>query len=328
MKKDISIIIATYNRAPLLNRTLQSLSKQVAPSGVSIELLVVDNNSIDSTKAVVESWIPKIPFETRYYFENRQGKSNALNHAIDKITGEFVLFTDDDVIVDKEWVYSMYQASKKYQSASGFGGKIVPVWPEKIPGWLLIKGQRRLKVITPESDMGESDRAYGIKEAPSGCNSAFRSSVFKKGFRFRSDLGYVGTFIMPGEDTQFAHNLIRNNHLLMYVSSALVFHPALPERLTKKYARSRYFNIGRASVRAFGDSKYADLPKIFGIYRYLIQDSVAVFLRSLGYICLGRWGESFYYEMKLFSNAGMVYELLKQKNESNGKKEMGYANRN
>jgi len=52
---DCSVIIATYNRARLLRQTLASLGTQVLPAGLDWEIVVVDNNSKDDTREVVDS---------------------------------------------------------------------------------------------------------------------------------------------------------------------------------------------------------------------------------------------------------------------------------
>src|SRR6185436_6218019 len=52
---DSSVIIATYNRARLLRQTLASLGTQVLPAGLDWEIVVVDNNSKDDTREVVDS---------------------------------------------------------------------------------------------------------------------------------------------------------------------------------------------------------------------------------------------------------------------------------
>lgn len=322
----ISILIATFNRAELLDRALQSLTNQILPKGIDVELLVIDNNSSDGTRSVIEKWIPRFSFPARYLFEKNQGRSFALNRGIDEAKGDLIYFLDDDVIVDAQWITKMAKAFERYPDAMGFGGRVVPIWPDQVPKWLLISGQRRLKVITPETDMGEKDRLFLESEAPVGCNSAYRRQVFfEDKIRFRTDLGYIGDKVIPGEDTEIAYEVMSKGHSIIYVHDAIVHHPAIIERMTKKYARDRYFALGQAMVRAFGQTKYAELPKIFGVYRYLIKETLEYFSKWSGFLCIGKWGDSFYYEVKCLTNIGMMCELWSRKSER--LLEVSYANR-
>src|SRR3954467_13923597 len=90
-----SIVIATYNRAALLRDTLESLS-HLNPSA-AWEVIVVDNNSPDDTRAIVEAAAPSFPVPLRYAFEKEQGRSAALNCGFRMAEGEIIVTTDDDV---------------------------------------------------------------------------------------------------------------------------------------------------------------------------------------------------------------------------------------
>ncbi len=87
----ISVVIATRNRAALLDGALASLRTQLgAPE---IEPIVVDNGSSDATRAVAEQ------HAARYLFEARPNRALARNAGIAAATGEVVLFVDDDVVL-------------------------------------------------------------------------------------------------------------------------------------------------------------------------------------------------------------------------------------
>src|SRR6476619_2209444 len=86
-----SVIIATYNRADELPRTLESLKNlEVAESW---EVIVVDNNSSDNTREVVESAVSSFPVPLRYLMEREQGRSAALNAGIQAAQGEILAIT-------------------------------------------------------------------------------------------------------------------------------------------------------------------------------------------------------------------------------------------
>src|SRR4030043_1747507 len=107
MARDITVIIGTYNRAQELARTLEGMAK-AEKRGLSVEFVVVDNGSTDSTKSVVDLFHGRIPIN--YIFEPRSGKNRALNTALENCTlGEIVVFTDDDVDVSPDWLVLISQ---------------------------------------------------------------------------------------------------------------------------------------------------------------------------------------------------------------------------
>ena len=100
----ITAILCTYNRCNSLVRALDSLAASVLPQSVEWEVLVVDNNSNDRTREVVEEYCRRNADHFRYEFEPQQGKSFALNTGIRKAHGDIIAFVDDDVIVEKAWL--------------------------------------------------------------------------------------------------------------------------------------------------------------------------------------------------------------------------------
>src|SRR5829696_8927692 len=97
-----SVIIATYNRAEELVKTLDSL-KNLESTG-AWEVIIVDNNSSDNTREVVLGRVESFPIPLRYVMEKEQGRSAALNAGIRAAQGEILAITDDDVRVDPHWL--------------------------------------------------------------------------------------------------------------------------------------------------------------------------------------------------------------------------------
>ena len=98
------------------------------------EVIVVDNNSTDDTKTTACRLMDHLPI--RYMFETNQGLSHARNRAIKECRGDFLIFTDDDIIIDTNWLYKYNQAARIYSEAEYFGGKIIPLWNGARPKWL------------------------------------------------------------------------------------------------------------------------------------------------------------------------------------------------
>ena len=137
---NVTVILCTYNRCESLAQALGSIASSVLPDSVEWEVLVVDNNSRDRTREVVEEFRCRYPGRFRYLFEPQQGKSHALNAGIRGVGGQIVVFTDDDVTVDRLWLQNLTAPLLMGQWA-GAAGRI-RLEPEfRPPHWMAITGQ-------------------------------------------------------------------------------------------------------------------------------------------------------------------------------------------
>ena len=95
----LTVAIPTYNRADFLRQTLAGIALQVFPPG-QFEVLVIDNNSTDHTRAVVAEFAAAHP-APRHVLETKQGLDHARNRAIAEARGEIIVFADDDILVGR-----------------------------------------------------------------------------------------------------------------------------------------------------------------------------------------------------------------------------------
>src|SRR6478752_2238901 len=98
----ITIAICTWNRSKSLRATLLSLRQLLIPPGIDWELVIVNNNCTDDTNEVIEQFADGLPILLLH--ERRQGLSNSRNCAVQGAKGDYILWTDDDVIVDPNWL--------------------------------------------------------------------------------------------------------------------------------------------------------------------------------------------------------------------------------
>src|SRR5262245_40660698 len=130
-----TVLIATYNRARILGDAIEAVLTQRTSRDFQWELLIVDNNSRDDTRAVVERYADVSLVPVRYLFESRQGKSHALNAGLGHARGAIVAFTDDDVIVPPDWLSTATSVLDRW-GADGCGGRVLPKWETAPPSWL------------------------------------------------------------------------------------------------------------------------------------------------------------------------------------------------
>lgn len=248
----ITVILCTYNRCHALAGALESVAGSIVPSSVEWEILVVDNNSNDQTRAVVEQSASRYAGRFRYLFEGKPGKSNALNAGVTAARGEVLAFMDDDVTVDSVWLDALTAPLRGASEWSGSGGPVILHWSGPPPSWLDI---RRPYSMGPLAGFDLGQQTTELDEPPFGTNMAFRKSMFEKYGLFRTDLGPSPRTDIPrpNEDTEFGRRLFAGGERLRYVSAAVVHHGVPEERLRKEYFLNWWYDKGRAEIREMGN---------------------------------------------------------------------------
>jgi len=107
----VSCIIPTHNRSTKLVKAIESVLSQTY---TELEILVVDDQSIDNTKAVVEEMIQNDK-RISYFRNPNKGANNARNFGIQQAKGNYIGFLDDDDV----WMKSKLEKQFKVMSALG-----------------------------------------------------------------------------------------------------------------------------------------------------------------------------------------------------------------
>ncbi|MGE5430670.1 MAG: glycosyltransferase [Syntrophomonadaceae bacterium] len=106
----VSVIVAARNEEDNIGRCLESLNNLQYPEG-KLEILIVDDNSTDSTRPIIENFISDKPkFKcicTTHKVDHLKGKTNALANALEIAAGEVIMTTDADCQVPPGWVRSI-----------------------------------------------------------------------------------------------------------------------------------------------------------------------------------------------------------------------------
>jgi glycosyltransferase involved in cell wall biosynthesis len=306
---DVSVILCTYNRSRSLINALESIAACSMPESVQWEVLVIDNNSTDNTRAVTEKFRSRYAGRFRYIFEQRQGLSQARNTGIREARGKIIAFVDDDVTVGPRWLEEITSVFHDGEW-SGAGGRILPERGFIPPYWLALDGRYSLLgALCAHYDRGD---ASGEMKTPAyGANMAFRAEMFEKYGGFRTDLGRSSNDLMSNEDTEFGRRLIDGGERLRYVASSVVYHAIHEGRVHKGFFLSWWYDFGRARIIELGVR-----PKIWGVSRHYISLPNNI-LRVLPSKAL-RWLFSFNPQQRFFnkcmtwSTVGRIVEIWRQ----------------
>ncbi len=305
----VTAVLCTYNRCNSLVRAMDSLARSVLPQSVEWEVLVVDNNSSDHTRQVVEEFCRRNADHFRYEFEPQQGKSFALNTGIRKAHGDIIAFVDDDVTVESAWLEAL-TAPLESGEWGGSGGRILPDRLFSPPPWLAFDGPLGMgAMIAAHFDLG--NESCELNEAPYGTNMAFRKEMFTKYGLFRTDLGPRPGTEIRNEDTEFGRRLLAAGERLFYVPSAVVYHEVPERRTTQKYLLKRSFDNGRAEIL-----ERKAKPKIWGIHRryFRVVNYILRFLpsRILQWLRAREPKERFRFKCMVWHATGELVEMWHQ----------------
>ena len=268
---DISVIITTYNRCDMLATAIERLLEQESQR-VKYELIIVDNNSTDQTRQVVESFIRQGHTNLRYVFEPRQGVSHGRNAGIANSNAEIIAFTDDDVYVQKNWIAGIKRTLDEHPEVDFAGGRTLPHWPSEPPTWLTREHWWPLALLDP------GDKSFYVNTDNPLClptaNISFRREVFRL-------VGLFSPEFSGREDHELLVRLWRAGRQGIYDPELIVTAEVQPERLSKNYHRKWNITTGKfnslmrlnESIDAGGRfvGELPDLVTLFGVPGYVYR---------------------------------------------------------
>jgi glycosyltransferase involved in cell wall biosynthesis len=279
---DISVIISTYNRCDMLPAAIESVLAQDA-SGINYEVIIVDNNSTDKTREVVESFITRGHANVRYVFEGQQGLSHARNAGIATARAPLVAFTDDDVRAASNWIVSIKRAFDEHPEVDFVGGKVLPQWLGEPPAWLTHKHWSPLAIVDygDEPFYVDTQKQYCLV----GANLAFRREVFEHVGLFEPDLQRVKDGVGSMEDYEFLLRVWATGRRGLYVPDIVMSAEVQTERMTKAYHRrwhmghGHFYALMRNEEIETSDARLFDVPA--HLYRSALKNTFGWLTQSL-----------------------------------------------
>ncbi|MFC0181201.1 glycosyltransferase family 2 protein [Pseudarcicella hirudinis] len=186
MKNRVSVIIATYNRAPLLKETINSLLTYFRQDFIDSksEIIIIDNNSNDGTLNAVQEYLKESDI-VKYYLETNQGLSHARNRGIKESSGDILVFLDDDIDIDKSY-FELCDEAFASADVNIIGGKVLP-YNVAVPEWL----PKEYYYLASIFDLGEQRMEVNTLM---GANYAMRKSVADKVGWYDPNLGRKGIY--------------------------------------------------------------------------------------------------------------------------------------
>jgi len=272
----VTVAICTLNRADSLRRTLESLMMMRVPSDLNWEVIVVNNGCTDHTNEVTGEFASRLPLHVAV--EPERGVARARNRAVDLAEGDYIIWTDDDVVVDPGWLSAYSGAFKRWPDAAVFGGRIVPHFEASAPQWVT-DGEAELAEVFARRDFGEKERLLWDADglfAPWGPSFAVRMREQRE-FRFNTKLGPGPGQRRRGDETDVIVRIMRSGATGYWVPTATVTHYIRNDMLTINYISEYYKAAGETN--AYLDDGVGLTSLLFGIPRWAVRQLIEAWIR-------------------------------------------------
>ncbi|MDA0266731.1 MAG: glycosyltransferase family 2 protein [Cyanobacteria bacterium] len=229
----ISAIICTHNRDTYLGAAIDSL---LAQDYEPYEVIVIDNASTDTTRAVVEARLPHAKLS--YVYETTLGLSVARNAGAIAAKGDILAYLDDDAEATVGWLTALAEIYEANDRVAIAGGKVTLLWPpdSQPPAWLSVGMSGSLGFY----DLG--DEVLSITEpglTPRGLNYSIRKTFLDQIGGFDPNLGRVGKNLLSNEELYMTQQALQLGWQVMYLPAALVAHNVAPERMLRGWFLKR-----------------------------------------------------------------------------------------
>src|SRR5260370_1697997 len=242
----LSVIIATCNRAEQLGQALESLGHQSVPVE-SFEVIVVDNGSDDTTQVVVQAHLKKEP-HWRLLREARPGAAAARSAGIRVSRAPILLFLDDDIIADPELIEQHLQSHRERSGIAVLGAVRFPWKGNESPFfWCL----------SHHPELFQSFQFNNPENIPFQffytCNLSLQRSFFYQ------EAGFDEGFTASGfEDTELGYRFVKAGFCIIFNEGASALHDV---RTTfQRFSQKRYASGQWAQYFV---NKYPELRAIF-----------------------------------------------------------------
>ena len=245
---DVTVVICTRNRAAQLSNVLESAARLHVPQGLRWEMVIVDNGSSDNTADVAASFGDRLPI--RVVREEAAGLSHARNRGVTKARGTYLCWTDDDVILDPEWLAAYVAAFARHPEAAVFGGEIIPVLQPPTPKWFgRLADQWPLTTLLAEHNFGDKPVRLGFEQGvvPWGANFAVRAAEQRR-VHYEAALGVSPLQRRVGEEAEVIFQIMKTGAVGWWVPEAKVQHIIPVKRQTLRYVYEYYLSCGETAA--------------------------------------------------------------------------------
>lgn len=227
----VTLSTLTFRRPEDIAATLPLLVEQARSVPHDVEVLVVDNDTTDSARKVVEGFAP----EVRYVHEPKPGIAAARNRVLSETADkDVVIFFDDDERPVTQWLQLLLETYER-EHPTGVVGPVVSEYSQTPDEWIMAgRYFERLRHPT------------GTKVRVAATNNLLldRQYLQKRGIIFDERFGLTG-----GSDTMLTRQITDGGGVLLWCDEAVVTDVVPLSRLTREWVTRRAFRSANGGIR-------------------------------------------------------------------------------
>jgi succinoglycan biosynthesis protein ExoM len=239
--KDLTVCICTFRRRSIIE-AIKSVSAQSISNGVSVKIMVIDNDDLPSAKKLIDEHCAAAHMAIKYHHVPGKNISMARNAALERADSRWLAFIDDDEQASVNWLAGLISIGK---GANAVFGPCEAIYPNGTPRWIRVGDYHSNRI--PEKSLA----------IITGYTSNVLIDIeFVRRFKLKFDtaLGRTG-----GEDTVFFHAMHSKGGVLRYARDAVVHEYVVPQRIGFRWIATRRYRAGQVYAKLFYDfsrSKY------------------------------------------------------------------------
>ncbi len=223
----VDVCVCTFRR-PSVAATLESIAAQILPAGVSVRVIVADNDTHPSAMMMISGVFAKTGLNGVYVHAPERNISIARNACLDAVKAPLAVFIDDDEVARPGWLAALLERQAE-SGADVVFGPVDAVYPKDGPAWIRAADMHSTRPVFRK----------GAIEGGYTCNVLLRTEAVGE-LRFDPAMGRSG-----GEDTTFFTELALGGAALAYASAAVIDEPVPAARSSMAWLKKRAFRNGQ-----------------------------------------------------------------------------------
>lgn len=286
INKLFSIILCAYNAEGKLEKALESIFAQENLSEYVKEIILVDNNSKDETGNIMRDFTEKCSI-AKYVFEGKQGLSNARLAGINNSSGQWLIFVDDDNVLDNRWISKAKEYLEKNEKVGAFNGAVIP----KVDEYLDKNEQMTLEVVLKGlacTHISEDKIDYNSFVHPYGTPFGAGLVILAEPIRELVEKGWVksegrkGNILSSGEDNEMCGFVKTKGYDFGFNPNMKIDHLINKSRLDKEYLTRLYLGFGNVNYMEVKDKSIVNRITfiIISALKFIIRTIQQIFIRD------------------------------------------------
>jgi glycosyltransferase involved in cell wall biosynthesis len=219
-----------------LERLLCEICRQETGGAFTFSVVVTDNDSAQSARAVVEKYQRERFLGVQIVYATEPTKNIALarNTALSHATADFIVFIDDDEFPAAGWLLNLFRTCESH--VAGVLGPVKPHFEQQPPQWLIKGGFYQ-----------RPTHSTGVVISWQECRTG--NVLFRRNILDPSEPPFRREFGGGGEDQDFFRRMIERGHHFIWCDEAVVYEVVPPSRWSRRFMIHRALLRGRSTFR-------------------------------------------------------------------------------